>query len=1304
MDKKLQYFYRECYDDALPPIYHTAHYNILNLWFTILENHPIHRAFYPKLHLDIAFYLLTVLTAMCFLSAVIYDHFVFFFGNSFSCGDRTSIFDCSSSKDDITCFWDASKSLCTSKYSDVDADNIFWCALFLTLLSIPVIQILWFCNLYFIKLLAVPYDEIKKSKIVIVSDRSLSNPNSSSNRKISFEKNVFTSVIHQEYNLFHQRLQKYLLQHPTFSNVWSTILSKQPCPDVESGLEPFIEQRDDELTQQRQFSLHESEIKKMIALSIKTTQSEIKKQIALETRILRTPRNSSVMPQANSRNLNSMSDLRHHPGHQILDHFVSPSVTDPTTARILQSNRVFIERFKVSRQLYLFLRDCLPLDARYLLDFQIYTRSFFTSIFSDPDTEFHDLLHFEHRDWKLRVRVKFVLAFSYCAFVIFMLSYFFLFVSSCILQKRYSKLSAAIASLGLWIVFTGAVIQPLITIVAQYVIPKMISRDVHSARRNCLKTLKDHYFHQVVRDSYEREIRSLGYNFPPPSSHHQSSSSSAHRDRENESYGQLLLSSQRFSSEYSEAFESSLIEKYRPLSSLSYPLIQLYLPLPYTMDMMKLLLDAEQVEIGALSLESNSPSLAAYWRSQPPYLPSETPQEKVDDDDDITPTSPNIPITAAPSRSARFSHPENDISCRNLLQNQRNLKEKEITSSLESRRRLTKRCSLRFAISSLIRLYFVITKSLSPSSATFYSSIISFRAIEVSLQSLLLIFLIFLVQIHEVLYFLHPMLALAPLVLLGWVCVVYYFILHTAYQTTRERRSPCHCTDRQVLTDLTISVLLQCGCPDCQYCNSFGMEIECDYCQTRPVKPISFNRTILNQQLHTPSSPAQAQAPAPMISLTPKQLLSLESDVSSPSSSCSRIQIHSVSPRPRLSSEREEEDKQQEIRGSELLSSPQRSHNFPVPRDISRDSGLSSSPEKSRQSLSPRESRFSEEDSHSSLESSEEFDDSEIVIRVPGKNDLNLSLRNSANHEEHIQEWIQEHHSEWNESEIPMPPVPTRKQSLQDPVVFLSSTDSEQQQQQQQQQFSGAITPTMLNLFSGDGYDSDVMAARSASTSFDFPAAQQSLETQSPSGSHRTPSIDSYLKALELRESYHSDRMSQYQDMILQKTAAKLHLKNRRGAKSRGGEGGGGDSSGEGFESSSRDRGGSWGGVGDDEGRTTSRGGRTEQTLNTLKTRLIKSPMPLTPTSPADDVTAIGTPKERVSSPAIRGGGSRGGAVVDESKESLVKSRVVKTDFETHISSLNDSIEKEKYRSQELLARRLQQKKEKDLRMDHGSS
>jgi hypothetical protein len=1297
MDKKIQLFYRECYDDALPRIYHTTHYNILNLWSTILENHPIHRTIYPKFHLDIAFYLLTVLIAMSFLSAVIFDHFVFFFGNSLSCGDRTSIFDCSSSKDDITCFWDASKSLCTSKYSDVDADNIIWCALFLTLLSIPVIQILWFCNLYFIKLLAAPYDEIKKSKIVIVSDRSLSNPHSSSNRKISFEKNVFTSVIQQEYSLFHHRLEKELLQHPIFSNVWRAILGNQsPSPaDIESGVSksPSLVQREEELTRQRQFSLRESDIKKIIALSIKTTQAEIKKQIALETRILRTPRNSSVMPQVHARNLNSISDLSHHPGHPVLDHFASTSITDLTAARLLQSNRVFIERFKVTRHLYLFLRDSLPLDARYLLDFQIYIRSFFTSIFTDPDTEFHDLLHFEHRDWRLRVRVKFVLAFSYCALIVFMGSYFFLFVTSCIVRKRSAKLSAAVASLGLWIVFTGAVIQPLITIVAQYLIPRMISHDVHSARRNCLKTLKDHYFQQLVKESYEREVCSFGYTPPLPSS---SSSSS-----------QLLLASQRFSSEYSEAYESPLIEKYRPLSFLTYPLIQLYLPLPYTMDMMKLLLEAEQVEVGALSLESNSPSLSAYWMSQPPYLPSETPQEKVDDDD-VDPTTPHIPITAAPSRSARFDHPENDISCRDLLQNQWILKEKEISQSLESfRSRLSQRCSLRFAISSLIRLYFLVTKSLSPSSASFYSAVISFRAIEIIMQTLLLIFLIGLVQLHEVLFFLHPMLALAPVVLLGWVCVVYYFILHTAYRNIRERRSPCHCSDRQVLTNLSISVLLQCGCLDCQYCNSFGMEIECDYCQIRPIKPITFNRSVLQQQLHATSSTSASSPPS--ITLTPKQLLSLESDVSSHGGSRKIIEVYprSVHPDHRLSSD-EEEYREQETRGSEYPSpSPQRSRLTLTPQE----SGFSSSPEKSRLSLSPQErdsGKFSEDDSRSSLESSGDFDGANIVIRVPGKKDLQLSSRQSANHEEHIQEWIQEHNGEWNESEIPMPPVPTRKQSLQDPIV-CPSLDPHLQQEQEQEQDSpmgGTITPTMLNLFSGTSYDAEMMsaAARSPSTSFDFP------RQQSPNDSHRTPSIDSYLKALELRESYHSDRMTQYQDMILQKTAAKLHLKNRRGAKSRGEGGGsaGNDSSSDGFESS--DRGGSssgGGGVGDEEARTTSRSSGTEQTLNTLKTRLIKTPRPLSPTNSAAAAPApvgYGTPKERVSSSPVAGSGVAigrgGGAVTAEAKESLVKSRVVKTDFETHISGLNESIEKEKYRSQELLARRLQQKKEKELRLE----
>jgi hypothetical protein len=1225
MERSQQQYYREAIDLSLPRIYHTVDYNLLDLIHSVIDNHPIHRTFFPKFHWDVAFYLLTILITMCFLSAVIFDHFVFFFGQQFSCGHRTSVFDCASSKDDISCFWDASRLLCTSKYSDVDADNIIWIALFLTLLSIPVIHYLSFCNLYFIKLVTGSSDEINKSKIVIVSDRTMSNPHSSSNRKISFEKNLLSSILHQEYNLFCGRLGKDLPSHPIFASVWVKILiASSILPLFRSESEPegvdleSNDQRvstaaaapsvDRELTQERKFSVTVSELKRILSQSIKTAQAELKKQIALESRILRTARSSSVNPQIIvPRHLHSMSENRHHPGEQIMNHIMPATPpSESATARLLQTNRMYCQKFKVSRQLYLFLRDCLPADARFLLDCQLYTRSLFTSIFADSETEFGDILHLEHQQWKLRVRVKFLLAFIYCAVFVFMLSYFLLFLSSCVTENKLQKLSAVLASLGLWIIFSGFVIQPLVTIFSQYVIPQLICRDVHAARRCCLKTFKDHYLHQVVKVAFDREVKSL-YATPPPAAQAKTPATC---------FSQLLLSSQRFSSEYSESLESSLIEKYRPLSSLAYPLLHMYIPQPYSSAMMKLLLDAEQLEISAQTLEFVCPSLKAYCLSQRTPLSSEVLQEKVDDDD--MSSAHQIPITAAPSRSSHFGQEHLDSSCRQLLNSQRVLKEKLLLERFESKHRLSRLLSLRYLISTLLRWHYDVGQHaiiFGPKSPL----LISFAGVGLLFQFFLLVLLISLVQLHEVLFFLYPLLALAPIVVFGWMCVVYYFLLHTAHRHTRERRGVCICSDRQVLTHVTIaSSLLQCGCDDCQYLLSFGTETECDYCQLRNPKAFSFSRNVLDRLLHpAPSSPPQAPH---IVTHIAQQLLSRDS-LSDGSPLSPNRQIHSL---PSPSSHSDVSDK--DIRSADYTSSPSALHQ-----------------------LSPHEdSRYSDEMS-SSLESSEDF--GEIVIRVPGKKDLSLSAREGIDHEAHIREWVQDLHHEWSETDNidvpPVPPVPSRKQSLHEPVISRSSNESEHTA------LSGTISPAMLNLFSEESYDSE-FCSKSPSGSFDL----QTNTLASPSDGNRNPSIDSYLKALEMRDSYQSERMSQYQDRLLQKSVAKINLKNRR-AKSRGGDSGAEESNQTVAKDDER---------GSDEPRSSSRGG-TELTLMALKNRLSK--------------TSTETPSSDASSPRP----------VDESKESLVRSRVAKSEFESHIVSLHESIEKEKFRSQELLSKRLQEKK-----------
>jgi hypothetical protein len=1235
MERHQQQYYHKAIDLSLPKIYLTVDYNILDLWYTIIDNHPIHRTFFPKFHWDIASYLLTILVTMCFLSAVIFDHFVFFFGKQFSCGSRTSIFDCSSSKDDITCFWDASKLLCTSKYSDIDADNIIWIALFLTLLSIPIIHWLWFCNLYFIKLISgSSYDEIHKSKIVIISDRTMSNPHSSSNRKISFERNLFSSILHQEYNLFCGRLEKDLPNHQIFASVWKKILfafqvssdrgaTGGGAAESENGTDLEAAQTELELTRIRDFSLTVSELKRILSQSIITAQAELKKQITLESRILRAARNSSVNPQGTillPRNLHSMSENRHLPGQQIVNHLMPSSHThsvEAATARLLQSNRLNCEKFKVSRQLHLFLRDCLPSDARFLFDCQLYTRSLFTSIFADPVTEFGDILHLEHQQWRLRIRVKFVLAFSYSALFVFMLTYFLLFVSSCVIENKLQKLSAVIASLGLWIIFSGFVIQPLVTVFTQYVIPQLICRDIHAARRCCLRTLKDHYFHQVVRQTFDREVTSLYPNLPPPPA--------AQAKTPVTFYGQLLLSSQRFSSEYSESVESPLIEKYRPLSSLSYPLLQMYIPQPYSAEMMRLLLEAEQLEISAQVLEFVCPSLKAYWSSQPTFtLPYEARQEKLDDDDHDT---ASVPITA-PSRSSHFGQENLDGTCQDLLHSQRILKEKDLLSSIESKHLgLSHHFSLRYVISCLLRWHYDVAQHsicFGPKSPL----LISYAGVNLLFQFFLLVLLIFLVQLHEVLFFLYPLLALAPIVLLGWICVVSYFILHTARRHTRERRGVCNCSDRQVLTHVTLaSTLLQCGCDDCQYCNSYGMETECDYCQFRPLKPISFSRSTLDRILHPLPSPSLTSH---TVTHTPKQLLLREEG-----------------------SESEEVHTQSQFESPNYhhaMSSPPSSHHS----EAVRTPGYTSSPDArtgvhlTNPSSPHEDSRYSD----SSLESSEDFG-TEIVIRVPGKKDVSLVITEGTDPEKPIREWVQDLHHEWSEvdapamsmstNSMPLPPVPSRKQSLQDPVLFRPSRDSDQTI------LSGTISPAMLNLFSE-------VSPRSPSGSFDFPLAT----IASPVDGNRTPSIDSYLKALEMRDSYQSERMSQYQDRLLQKSVAKIHLKNRR-AKSRGS--GGEISVGEeGMGGEERTS---------EEIRSSSRG--SELALAALKNRLIKNSE--TPSS--------------IASPAS----CAGAGAANESKEGLVKSRVAKSDFENHMASLQESIEKEKYRSQELLSKRLQQKR-----------
>ena len=1392
MDRRQQEYYKECLNLSLPKIYSTLNFNILNFFSLFWENHPIKRSFSPIIHFDIVINLLTTFIAICFLCSIIFDHFVSIFGSELACKKRTSIFTCSKNEDDISCFWDASKQLCTTKYSNIDADNIIWFALFLSVIGIPVSYFIGFCN-YSLFLLITTNFETTKSKIVIISNETLKNPRSSTNRIISYDKHLFTSILHQEFLLFYSKLKDDINHYNIFQSVWMKILndfisSSLPPPPLPSHylLKDDIESlnkknltssttianttknngdiqvkfnshtspisknnknknNDDDdsinnvdnnlfnnldrviLNEEKRFSMTETDIKKMLSLSIQRAKLEIQKQIALETRILGSPRESTIKPQDIPRSELSMSLLRHQPGAPVLNHYIPPSSTHETSpphpyskipTATIRTSRKYCDDVRIARHVFLLFRDFLSYDSRMMLDFQLYIRSQFTSKFADPYLEFHDIVHSEYQQWRIRPIYKYMILTSYCIFVIFMLFYTILFIISSFVVNKYYLLLSAISTVGLWIVFTGGVIQPLITLFSQYIIPKMISHDVHAARRCCLTILKDHYFQNQVSIEFEKELLLLSQKQSNNNNHHlhhnynnnnninNNIDNNNNNNNTQELPNQLLFSSQRFGSEYSEFLESLLIEKYRPLSSLSYPLLQLYILPPYSLEMMRLLVDVEQLEIDYhLERENVSNSMKAYWLSQPPSIESQTIangsarpvggisgdiNNQNDDDQDRTiidrELSHEIPLTTA--RTWLSNNQLNNVNihqpCLALLVNQRIQKEKQIVQLLQHKVHLSYKFTLRFIIAFLIRCYYNSTKGLTTSSNS-KSSIVTFGAIDFLIKFLLVIFVVFLVQFHETLYLIHPILALAPVVLFGWSCVVYYFIVHTSRNdsitSSHSHTTICRCLDRREVTAVSLPIILQCGCGDCQFSNSHGLEVNCDYCHIRPPKIIQFDSNILEDFIKKPNFHEDiilSSQPKfhPLNSLSnnnnnnnndynnknspEKKLIGDSLSVSSPSE-LSYHNSENVSPDYNSSSKQyqspievghfsddeddndNDNDEENEDENSEI-------------RYLTHDSNG-----KDEVDTFNNNSSHNHNDNmcyHSNSDDDSNEDESRIVIRLPGQKEV-IDIGD----EHKLQQWIKQHSkhqlNEWNENNIPLPPVPFVKvhsnQPLQEKLNGDDDNNNDEGDDNNSSTNQGEIQRTNSSIISTGGlqlYPTDTtLTLINHHYKFEQSSPQQ-YQSQSPQPHiDQDRNINKLLKVSELHESYQSDQMSLYRDLILNKTIAKINLKNRRT-------------------------------------KNENKNEESKVVKNKLKKRLMNN-------IKNEDENNNNKDNNNDNNNDDDNNNDNNANSSNERKfeESKLKSRYVLNDFEISTQNLHENRNKEKNRSQEILSKRLQEKK-----------